>query len=391
MQVRLLSLRKEATLTFLAAFYFLIATNTQTGWLFLMSAFMLGVLGISWVAPRAALGRLKLERNLLQPPQRGVPFSVQLRLKNAGGGLVREVRIEQPALPWATEGQFRWAVPRLVGAAQTEFHLTPTLRGEHRLEGTRLICGAPFGLFTVYRELEPDEPFLVYPKLETLPTRSRRSRLAGVLTEVSAPHKKGDSRTLRALREYQPGDDLRLVHWKSSARRTDASLMLREHQAPSHQVSLVVLANHQRGQGDTPDVAFEKAVSLVASVLWSAHRAGTRTCLAHQGPQGEWKFLKRWQEQYVALARIQPEPGLDFATWLTSARTAMEGNPLARLSAPVLFAALEAEDIAEQGCPDWVDAAVVSLTPDLAQRFRSHPRLVGVNALEPGFREVPLG
>ncbi len=391
--MRLLSLRKEAALTFLAVFYFLIATNTQTGWLFLMSAFMLGVLAMSWAAPRAALSRLSLERQSLHSPQRGVPMAVQLRLKNMGGGVLREVRVEQPGQDWAENGDpFRWVVPRLKGGAEavTEFRLTPQLRGEHRLVGTRVICGAPFGLFTVYRELEASEPFLVYPKLELLPSRPRRSRLAGILTELSAPHKKGDSRTLRSLREYQPGDDLRLVHWKSSAKRGQASLLVREHQSPTHQMSLVVLANHGE-RDESTDPAFEKAVSLTASVLWSAHRAGTRSCLVYLDGEGEWQFIRRWQEQFVALARVQRTSHLDFSSWQESAGRALQANPLSRLARPVVFARLTAPELLDQPWPEWPEAVVTCLPEPEAKSFPARAGLIAVDADRAGLRELPLG
>jgi hypothetical protein len=105
---------KEAVLLFLAAFYFLIATNTQSGWLFLLSAFLLGLLAMCWHPPRRAARYTSLSRELLGSPQRGVAMVVRLRLTNNGPRPLREVLVIEPANAWSAEAkEFRWVVPRL--------------------------------------------------------------------------------------------------------------------------------------------------------------------------------------------------------------------------------------------------------------------------------------
>lgn len=383
MQIK--SLRKEAALAFLAGFYFLIATNTQTGWLFLMSAFMLGILALSWVAPRRAIQGLATQRTLLGSIQRGVPFSVKLELLNSRKSTARETLLEISTQTWAEQpSSFRWAVPRLGSGARisTEFQLTPNLRGEHRLSGTRLTCGAPFGLFSVYRESEESSSFLVYPKLESLPSRHRKSRLAGILTELSAPHQKGDSRTLRSLREYRPGDDMRMVHWKSSAKRGGRTLLVREHQAPSRQLSFVVLDTSSDSPADGPDPLFEKTVSLAASLLWAAHRSGTRSCLALQTQQGKWQYLRRWQEQYLALARVEQNSEVDFPGWQESARLELANQ----LTAPVLLTTWPL-CAAQRKWPDWPVATIATVLAEEASGFPRETRVTAVDSQQDGFVE----
>jgi uncharacterized protein (DUF58 family) len=70
-----------------------------------------------------------------------------------------------------------------------------------------------------------------------------------------------------ALREYLPGDDLRYVHWASSAHA--GVLLVREHTDPSEPVAIVLLDTRRLAYPNGPEgeAAFEDAVDVAASVV----------------------------------------------------------------------------------------------------------------------------
>jgi uncharacterized protein (DUF58 family) len=72
------------------------------------------------------------------------------------------------------------------------------------------------------------------------------------------------------LREYAAGDDLRQIHWRSSART--GSLMVRENLDTSLPATTVLLDTTYAGYDD--ETCFEEAVDLAASALTAAVRLG---------------------------------------------------------------------------------------------------------------------
>jgi uncharacterized protein (DUF58 family) len=98
----------------------------------------------------------------------------------------------------------------------------------------------------------------------------------GLPTGVRRGHVGADERVERGgtdlvgLREYVPGDDLRRLHWATSART--GTLMVREDADPARPHLAVILDDRSSSYPD-PD-GFEDAVELAASLLTAAMSAG---------------------------------------------------------------------------------------------------------------------
>jgi uncharacterized protein (DUF58 family) len=86
-----------------------------------------------------------------------------------------------------------------------------------------------------------------------------------------------------ALREYVPGDDYRLVHWRSSARL--GTLLVRERMSPDEARLTVLLDTSTAGYAAAADPAetFEDAVRVAASVTAAAQRHGQPVTLRCTG------------------------------------------------------------------------------------------------------------
>jgi uncharacterized protein (DUF58 family) len=153
------------------------------------------------------------------------------------------------------------------GTRLHEYPLPTGRRGLLELGPLRLIRSDPFGLVEVAKGLGGRETLWVYPKAVPLAPQSSGNR-----RDLDGPDSDGaaGSITFHSLREYVTGDDLRMVHWRSTART--GRLMVRQHVDPSQPQTTVVLdtdpGSYATRSGGAPDLdLFEMAVEAAASVI----------------------------------------------------------------------------------------------------------------------------
>ena len=138
----------------------------------------------------------------------------------------------------------------------------------------------PLGIFTFSREVRCEGDIVVYPKPQPI------GMLSLVGTErhgwqeftVSAP--RGGSIEPDGVREYTPGDSLRRIHWKQTA-RTGKLAVLEFEEAQSMQLALFL--DIQRGYevGKEIDTTFEYAIRYAASAIQQAINQGAGVRLLH--------------------------------------------------------------------------------------------------------------
>jgi uncharacterized protein (DUF58 family) len=142
----------------------------------------------------------------------------------------------------------------------------------------------PLGLFLARRTIERMDPFEVFPKaveIEALTAQGGRSTLVPRdVTEAAA----GQSLLFRGVREFQPGDDVRRIHWPATARR--GIPMIREYERDLEPIFTLFLDLDRRGRaGLGRKSTLEHLVRTAASLLWTAHRRGDQFGLVAEGDQ----------------------------------------------------------------------------------------------------------
>ncbi|MEV0271756.1 DUF58 domain-containing protein [Hamadaea sp. NPDC050747] len=151
--------------------------------------------------------------------------------------------------------------------ARVSFSLPTGRRGVFQIGPVTVGRDDPLGLWSVTRPAGPAETFTVWPAWHPL-TRGAN----GSAAEIEGERELVDagSITFHALREYVPGDDLRHVHWRTSARA--GTLMVRTHVDAA--VARLVLVLDDRLASYPDSDAFEEAVEVAASVVVSTVDSG---------------------------------------------------------------------------------------------------------------------
>lgn len=165
------------------------------------------------------------------------------------------------------------------------YDVPTTRRGVVPVGPLRVTRRDPLGLVSLSRPYGETVPVWVHPRvhpLNVMPTGAGRS-LDGQVDSV--PH---GSITFDSLREYVVGDELRRVHWRTSARVGE--LMVRENVDTSLPRLVVLLDNRavahpQRSAGLAE--SFEAACEAAASVLTAAYRADLPVVLVLVAPAEE--------------------------------------------------------------------------------------------------------
>ncbi|MGF3057489.1 DUF58 domain-containing protein [Microbacterium sp. YY-01] len=190
-----------------------------------------------------------------------------LTLINDGERAILPSRIVMPV----GSGRGEFAVSRLApGETSEELFAIPThRRGVVQVGPVSIVRGDPFGLFErAHRREEPVDLF-VHPRTVRFPGQSLG--FVRDLEGLPATDLSRDDVSFHTLNEYQPGDDLRRVHWRSTART--GTLMVRQYEETRRSHFVIGLSTSRREYGSEEE--FELAVSLAGSIgLRAVHDSG---------------------------------------------------------------------------------------------------------------------
>ncbi len=198
-----------------------------------------------------------------------------LTLANTGSRAILPSRVVLPV--GAGRGVFD--VRRLaVGDEVEELFAIPTQkRGILQVGPVAVLRGDPLGLFErIHRREEPVDLY-VHPKTVLFDGQS-----LGFLRDLEglpATDLSPDDVSFHALREYTPGDDLRHVHWKSTART--GTVMVRQYEETRRSHFVIALSRHPADYRTTDE--FELAISAAGSLGLRAIRDSQRVEVRVQG------------------------------------------------------------------------------------------------------------
>ena len=209
-----------------------------------------------------AIGHAKVEIRTDVDPTRvtvGDPATGRIEVRNLSGRGMLPLLVELPVGRSAA----RFTLPSLgSGKSHEELFVVPTeRRGVIQVGPATTVHGDPLGLVRRTMEWTEQTELFVHPM-----TTSLEPLGAGLLRDLEGqvtPDLSMSDLAFHALREYQPGDDRRYIHWRSSAKH-DRLLVRQFLDTRRSHLAVVVDTTPEVYTGE--DAAVELAISCAASL-----------------------------------------------------------------------------------------------------------------------------
>ncbi|MGE0818639.1 MAG: DUF58 domain-containing protein [Candidatus Nanopelagicales bacterium] len=201
------------------------------------------------------------------------PSTAVVRLENVSR-LPSGLLLVEDAVPWQLGRSQRFVIDRLEsgGRRDVRYELRSPVRGRYTVGPVSVQLVDPFGLCRATRQFATTDTLTVVPATVPLPGIPLGGDWSG-LGEARARAVASAGEDDVIPREYRIGDDLRRVHWKSTAK--SGELMVRREEQPWRTRATVFLDTRAVAhRGDGPAGSFEWAVSAAASIAVHLARRG---------------------------------------------------------------------------------------------------------------------
>jgi uncharacterized protein (DUF58 family) len=253
----------------------------------------------------------------------GQPAQVTVRLENISR-ISTGLLLAEETIPYSLGARPRYVLNGIErgGSREVSYQLRSDLRGKFGIGPLQIRIADVFGLVELTATFAAQNTLTVTPKVVPLVSASTTGSWSN----------DGDGRTRMTAaagdddvipRAYREGDELRRVHWRSTARYGEL-MVRREEQRWQDRAVLVLDSRRGAHAGTGPNSSFEFAVSATASIGVHLSRAGLDGhLLTDSGPVAGSAMFE--DVLLDALSVIMPSRNQDFAR-ATAALGTIEGG-----------------------------------------------------------------
>lgn len=282
--------RRAGLLFLVAILLYGLANQTQVGWIYIISDGLVGVILAAYLYSWWGLNSLQITRQFKKPsaessieptnssffqPDKAITFHeddpIEISLQYTQMGL-RPLYFLQgdeicPFTPLDAQNQslFISALYRRQ-TISLSYQTSCYQRGLYTLDNLTIKSAGPFGLIQRKRTLPIKQSLLIYPAYYPLKRFRALERQAFAERQQT---KAGTGTEIIALRDYRPGDMVRQIHWRTTARV--GQLIVKEMSTDTDLSLTVMLDLSQSGNvGSGKYSTFETAVRITASLGYYA-------------------------------------------------------------------------------------------------------------------------
>ncbi len=203
----------------------------------------------------------------------GQDTSVTLRLDNVSR-LPTGLLLVEDKVPYVLGSRPRFVLDRVEprGRREVTYTVRSDVRGRYNLGPLTIRLTDPFGMCELQRSFSSRDTLVVTPPVAQLPSVALSGEWTGS-GESRARSLASAGEDDAGVREYRQGDDLRRVHWRSTA-RLDKVMVRREEQPWQARATLLLDSRSVAHGGEGPASSFEWAVAATASIGVHLVRSG---------------------------------------------------------------------------------------------------------------------
>ncbi len=260
---------KKFALTLAGLFIAIVAVILNLDQLYLMAAVLFLIPLASFVIGRVLMRGLTCRRSPVPACGEGERTTVTLTLQNTGRLPKMFLRVADrlPASLLAV-GDAAPLILHLAAAESADISYTVEAekRGAYTLGPTLVSSTDPLGFYPRVQTIASSSEMLVYPVV--LPLRQMAATGGGAWgqREQDSTVARGGGLDFHGVRDYQPGDELRRVHWRTTARTGKLAVMeYTQGAASSILIALDLQASAYADTGVGRESALEYAIKMMAA------------------------------------------------------------------------------------------------------------------------------
>lgn len=261
--------RRALLFAFLGLLLYGAGSNVGAGWVIVVAAMLLGTLPFAWFSARRAADAVDVQRSTPGTATTDQPTRLALVVR----------------APTAAHAVVHDHLSGAVGQGRdlrdgTRLEAEATLPRGVVVGGTvEVQVSDVFGLVDATAVGEVPADIEVLPAVP--PVHGSRPKVAWAMDAGEVASRVGGGAEVLGVREYQHGDPVRAVHWRTSARRDQ--LVVRQYAEESQPRVLVEIAG-----GTWERDCLDTAVEVVCGVAQDARRSGYPTDVAVDGTANAW-------------------------------------------------------------------------------------------------------
>jgi uncharacterized protein (DUF58 family) len=268
---------KSLVVTLAFVFLLVVAMLLDIVYLYIMAVALAMIQPVAYLVAVRFTPRYTVRRNL--PPVGVEGRSVEIRLDvSSAGGLPQGALHIMDRVP---TGFTTTTPPAELGCLQQWDGITghlsylalPSLRGVYTFDQATMDSSDPIGLYFFETTLDGANEIVVHPASALAPNLTNGQLGARGQEEQDGSIRRGEGVDLHGVREYVPGDSLRRVHWRASARR-DKLVVVEYEDALPQDMQLILMGTTANHRGAGRQSTFEVSIKVAATLSDRVQRDG---------------------------------------------------------------------------------------------------------------------